>query len=242
MIIERTDIIARLRKDILLMEGYRTHDHQDGRVQLGAIDAAFPGRTFPTGSLHEFISYSAEDSSATIGFIMGIATQILGSAGILIWVSASRSLFPPALGLFGIAPDRIIFIDVKKENDCFWAMEQALHCGSISVVVCESQQLTFTTSRRFQLAIEGSGVTGFVLRKNPGKITPNSCTARWKISSTSSNAEDELPGVGFPRWKVELLKIRNGYPGEWQVEYANREFVHVVLEAFVEPQKHKKVG
>ena len=30
-----------------------------------------------------------------------------------------------------------------------------------------------------------------------------------------------MPGVGMPRWKVELLKVRNGVPGEWIVEWAD---------------------
>jgi len=31
-------------------------------------------------------------------------------------------------------------------------------------------------------------------------------------------------GVGFPRWKVELLKIRNGTPSTWIIEWANNNF------------------
>jgi protein ImuA len=33
-----------------------------------------------------------------------------------------------------------------------------------------------------------------------------------------------LPGVGFPKWNVELLKVRNGKPGSWQVEWAAGKF------------------
>jgi protein ImuA len=27
--------------------------------------------------------------------------------------------------------------------------------------------------------------------------------------------------VGHPRWNVELLRIRNGKPGQWQVEWSD---------------------
>jgi protein ImuA len=29
-----------------------------------------------------------------------------------------------------------------------------------------------------------------------------------------------MPGVGFPRWEVELLKVRNGEPGKWIIEWS----------------------
>jgi protein ImuA len=36
--------------------------------------------------------------------------------------------------------------------------------------------------------------------------------------------EAGMPGVGFPRWTVELLKVRNGNPGTWQMEWAAGSF------------------
>jgi protein ImuA len=45
--------------------------------------------------------------------------------------------------------------------------------------------------------------------------------------------EDGLPGVGFPRWQVELLKVRNGNPGCWQVEWVAGSFALVVEEKAV---------
>jgi protein ImuA len=37
-----------------------------------------------------------------------------------------------------------------------------------------------------------------------------------------------MPGVGFPRWNVELLKVRNGQPGNWQVEWMDGRFNPVI--------------
>ena len=42
-----------------------------------------------------------------------------------------RTIFPPALKSFGIAPDKIIFIDLKKEKEILWAMEEALKCDGL---------------------------------------------------------------------------------------------------------------
>lgn len=40
-------------------------------------------------------------------------------------------------------------------------MEEALKCGGLAAVVGEVQDISFTASRRLQLAVEQSGVTGF---------------------------------------------------------------------------------
>ena len=150
-------------------------------------------------------------------------------------------LFPPAFKSFGIDPDRIIFIQLQKEKDLLWAMEEALKCNGLSAVVCELQELSFTSSRRFQLAVEQSAVTGFILRINPRKLVPTACVSRWRISSVASEVT-EVPGVGFPKWNVELLKIRNGKPGAWQVEWAAGKF-HLNNEvAAIEFEQQKKTG
>jgi protein ImuA len=36
-----------------------------------------------------------------------------------------------------------------------------------------------------------------------------------------------MPGVGFPRWNVQLLKVRNGKPGAWQLEWEGGQFHHI---------------
>jgi protein ImuA len=51
-----------------------------------------------------------------------------------------------------------------------------------------------------------------------------------------------MPGVGFPRWNVELLKVRNGKPGSWQIEFAAGRFRHIPKIAAIHPQQQKKTG
>ena len=103
-------------------------------------------------------------------------------------------------------------------------MEEALKCGALTVVVSELCDLTFTASRRLQLAVEQSRVTGFVLRHRYKKLSTNACVSRWQVSSLPTDSIDDLPGIGFPKWKVELLRIRNGYPNTWNVQWNNGEF------------------
>jgi len=189
--------------------------------KLGPLQAAFPSGSFPLGAVHEFFSGKKEDQAASTGFIAGLLSALIGDHGTLLWISSSRTLFPPALIHHGIDPDRCIFIDLRKEKDVVWAMEEALKCNALSGVVGEMQELDFTSSRRLQLAVEQSQVTGFILRNNPRGMNTTACFSRWKISQLTSQRMDDLPGLGFPSWRVELLRIRNGKPGVWDIQSRN---------------------
>jgi protein ImuA len=237
----KTDIMVRLQKDIFPLQGLRPKTNGIAvDTGLGPIKDAFPNALFPLGAVHEFLSTGAEAASATDGFIAGLLAAIMQSHGASIWISSSRKLFPPALKAFGIEPDRIIFVDMYKEKDILWAMEEALKCNGLAAVVAEMQEINFTESRRLQLIVEQSGVTGFVLRRSPRKLNTTACVSRWKITSLPSELSDDMPGVGFPRWNVGLLKIRNGKPGTWQIEWASGKFRHVLPVVSLVPQEQKR--
>jgi len=233
----KADIIAQLQKDLLPLQGFK-HVANDNAIDtgLGPVNYAFPNGVFPLGAIHEFI---AEDTAATGGFIAGILSALMQNGGACLWVSSWRTLFPPALLSFGISPDKIIFIDLQKERDLLWAIEEALKCNGLAAVVGEIKELSFTASRRLQLAVEQSRVTGFILR---AKATTTACVTRWKITSLPSELNDDMPGVGFPRWNIQLLKVRNGKPGSWQVEWVNGKFRPVFDVAFLVQEQQKKVG
>jgi len=240
---QKADIIAQLKRDILPLQGFRTSLKAiELDRALGPITSAFPNSTFPLGAIHEFISTSSEDSAASSGFLSGIVSNLMVAGRVLIWISSSRTIFPPALKKFGIDPGRIMFIDLSKEKDVLWAMEESLKCEGLAAVVGEMKELNFTSSRRLQLAVEKSRVTGFVLRRNPRSLNTTACVTRWKISALSSGSEDDLPGIGFPRWNVELLKVRNGVPGKWEVEWRNGNLNHYYKLASIREELRKKTG
>ena len=221
----KRDIINQLQKDILLLQGFKPPTGATQTIGLGPVEAAFPNGIFPVGTIHEFLTTKPEDAAASGGFVGGILKSLMKQGGACLWISMSRSLFPPALKAFGVEPDKVIFVDLKRERDVLWATEEALKCEGLSAVVAELNELSFTQSRRLQLAVEQSKVTGFMMRTNARKLGITACTARWKISHLASQAQDGLPGVGHPRWNVELLKVRNGNPGAWQIEWVTGRFV-----------------
>ncbi len=243
MCTSKAAIIAQLQKDILPLQGFKTAPkNTDEDVGLGIIKNAFPNNQFPVGAVHEFISVSPEEATATDGFVAGILASLMRKGGATIWISANPTIFPPALQAFGIEPDKIIFIDLQKEKEILWAIEESLKCEGLAAVVGELPELSFTTSRRLQLAVEQSRVTGFILRNNPRNIGTTACLTRWKITPMPSRLNGSMPGVGFPRWKVDLLKVRNGKPGNWQVEWVAGRFRHVPVFSVLIAEQQKKTG
>jgi protein ImuA len=243
MLTSKADIIAQLQKDILPLQGFKTASKNAiGDVGLGVIKNAFPNNQFPVGAVHEFISSSPEAAAATGGFVAGIIASLMRKGGATIWISAYRTIFPPALQSFEIAPDKIIFIDLHKEKEMLWAIEEALKCEGLAAVVGELPELSFTASRRLQLAVEQSRVTGFILRYNPRNINTTACITRWKITPLPTQLVSSMPGVGFPRWQVDLLKVRNGKPGNWQVEWVAGRFRHIPAFSIIVAEQQKKTG
>jgi protein ImuA len=68
--------------------------------------------------------------------------------------------------------------------------------------------------------------------------------ARWKIIPLASKLEEGMPGIGFPRWRVDLLRVRNGNPGSWNIEWSNEGFIPVTETPVsqVLPEQWRKIG
>jgi protein ImuA len=228
----KKEIVRRLQQDILLWEGYKPpSSDKNNLIGLGSIESAFPNGIFPTAAIHEFMVNEPEHAAASGGFIAGLIQSIAKHGGACLWISASRTLFPPALKRFGLEPDQIIFIDVKRERDVLWVTEEALKCDGIVVAVSELSTLSFSESRRLQLAVEKSKATGFILRNSLKRFSATTSAARWMITPIQSQLEGNMPGVGFPRWKVELLKVKNGNAVTAMIEWTASGFKPVVEQA-----------
>lgn len=237
--VSKTDIIARLQREIMPLQGYKPRMQPAMNQELEWIARSFPGQQIPLGAIHEYHCADRTDVASTTGFIAGLIHSCRLHEGIIVWVGRSTSVFPSTLTYFGLRPEQCIFITLDKEKDRLWVIEEALKCSAIRAVVGENRQFSFQVSRRYQLAVEHSGVTGFLIRDD--KVTASACIARWKVRSQPSLVLDGLPGIGFPRWQVELCKVRNGQPGTWQLSWVRGRF-HAELMGSLEDQRVSKTG
>src|SRR5688572_17427077 len=241
----KADIIAALQKEILSLQGYKAEgDNTAVNVGLGPVIRSFPNAIFPTGAIHELLTEAPEHTAASGGFMAALLAALMQQGGACIWISTSRRYFPPALKAFGVEPDRFVFIDLNRERDVLWALEECLKCEGLAAVIADLAEISFTQSLRLQLAVEQSRVTGFILRTNPRKLNQIASTAQWRITPMPSQLDEGMPGVGFPRWQVELLKVRNGKAGKWKVEWSSGRFAvlpeHLV--PVVSGQPERKAG
>ncbi|MGY3213067.1 ImuA family protein [Mucilaginibacter sp. HD30] len=221
-------LINRLQKDILQWEGYRPPEAGKHKaIGLGPIEAAFPNGVFPVGAVHEMVCANTEQATAGGALISGLLTNLMQQGGVCLWIGLSGNLYPSALKTFGVSPERVIFVNLLNDRDVLWAMEEALKCPGLVMAVAEVRELNFKQSRRLQLAVEQSRVTGFILRNQSKKLSATACAARWQVTPLPSQIINDLPGLGFPRWRVDLLRVRNGRGGSWEVEWANGKFVVV---------------
>jgi protein ImuA len=238
----KAEILAQLQREILSLQGFKSPlpDAEDV-VGLGSINQAFPHAVFPLSAMHEFICTNAEEATASSAFIAGLVSTLMQENGTAIWISASRFIFPPALKAFGLQPHQVIFLYLKKEKEVAWVVEEALKCPALTAVICDMKEVSFTASRRLQLAIEKSGVSCFMLRQQ-SKNGATTAVARWQIKPQQSGAADGIPGVGHPRWQVKLLKVRNGKPGIWNMEWISGKFRHVSKLALIHQESKRKTG
>ena len=218
----KQEILKDLRKQILLLEGFKepvlTQD-----TKLGRINEAFPNGVFPFSALHEFFCFNQQELTSSSAFIAALLSSRFQKGASIVWISPTRKIFPPALKCFGIEPHQVLFLNIKKEKDISWAINEALTCSSLSAVIGEMPEMSITASRRFQLAIEDAGVGCFILRRNPKNLL-TTAVSRWHIQPLPTKTEDGLPGLGHPRWQVALLKVRNGKTGTWNIEWTSSGF------------------
>lgn len=226
-----TQLIAQLRQEVLDMEGRKPLRMEEAPpLGLGPIEQAFKGLRFPQGTLHEFSYERPDQGASTFGFIAGILGRLTQQGGYSLWVTENQTLFPLGLARFGLAADRVFFLRVPDPRQAAWAIEEALKCPALVAVVGAHHRLSFAASRRLQLAIEQTGVTGFVYRQQ-AKEGALACGCRWRIQSLPSFSYG-APGLGFPRWQVELTKARTGTPRRWDLEWAEHGFRHTAALAW----------
>ena len=226
MTAEKQEILTRLREQISAAQGFKPSPIASGAgFGLGDIEACFPNNVFPTGTIHEFLAKHPEDTAASEGFIAGLLAKLMENGNSCLWISRNRKLFPPSLEAYGADPQQIIFLDLYYTKEILWVMEEALKCEGLACVIAELPDIDFAQSRRLQLATEKSHVTGILLRKEPKRsLSATACSARWQIKPQPTEILDGIPGVGNPRWEVNLLKVKNGEGGKFYIEWAEDRF------------------
>ena len=187
-----------------------------------AMDTRLPGGGLPFGAVHEIAGggNGAVDGAAAALFAAGIAARTKGK---VLWCITRPDLFAPALAQAGLKPDRVIYLEGGDDKSVLACFEEGLRHGGLGAVVAEVSRLSTTNSRRLQLAAEESGTIGIALRRWRRQTEasdfgqPTAAVTRWRVSTLPSTPLP-VPGVGRPRWLVELIRCRAGESADFELE------------------------
>jgi protein ImuA len=208
------------------------------------LDARLPGGGLAMGALHE-VAGGADEAlygATAARFAAGVLARAQGE---VLWCRRQADLFAPSLAQAGLPPSRVIFADAGDEAGVLAAMEEGLRWPGLAGVIGEVGKLSMTASRRLQLAAEKSGQIAIAVRRwrriadaaDLGQ--PTAAETRWRVSPLpSSPLPPSVPGVGRPRWFLELLRCKAGDAFDIELEACDAKG-HLRLPA---PLAHRPAG
>ncbi|TCR07289.1 ImuA family protein [Neorhizobium sp. JUb45] len=224
MRINRT-VIADLQERIDQIAGGAVRQRQTVPFGVPEIDSRLPGGGLALGATHEIAGGGTDVVCGAVSalFTAGIAARIPGP---VIWCLTRTDLFAPSLVQVGLSMDRVIFVESKDEEGVIECAEEGLRYRGVAVVVAELVRLPMVASRRFQLAAEQSGATGLIIRRwrRQQEATdfgsPTASMTRWRVSPLPSEPLP-VPGIGRPRWFLELMRVRAAESFDVEVNACN---------------------
>lgn len=212
--------LAALRAEIGRLEGRNRHAAAALPFGLEALDSHLPGGGLARAALHEVAGAGegAEHGAAAALFAAGIAARCEGP---VLWCLARPDLFAPALAQAGLDPDRVVYVSAGDDAGVLGCLEEGLRHGGLGAAVGELGRLSMVASRRLQLAAEAGGTLGLVVRR-PRRAAdpfaqPSAAATRWRIAALPA-APLPVPGVGRPRWRLDLVRCRGAAAAVFDVE------------------------
>lgn len=192
---------------------------------IAAVDDRLADHGIDGAGLHEVAAATAslnDDAAATL-FAAGIAARFAaGSGRTVLWALSRFDLYAPGLEQVGLGPDRILYAQGGKDAQVLAMAEDGLRDGSLACVIAEVKAADMTATRRLQLAASDGGTPMLLYRRHRSRercplTTLSAAMTRWRIGCAQS-ARLPHPGVGRPRWSVELVRQRAGNPFTLELE------------------------
>lgn len=186
---------------------------------LQEIDDRLADHGLDGAALHEIAGATAslnDDAAATL-FLAGIAARFASRPGFtVLWALTKFDLYAPGLEQVGLGPNRIFYAQGRKDDEVLALAEDGLRDGSLACVIAEVKAADQTATRRLQLAASDGRTPMLLYRRHRIKdrcplLQPSAAMTRWRIGCASS-ARLAHAGVGRGRWKVDLVRQRNGNP------------------------------
>lgn len=215
------DRLATARKLLDLSRHTRRDAHR------AAISSSPWGSLVQNGAIHECFG-DCDESPCPLAFVFSFAVDIKAP---IMWIGACVWPFASALARGSSAWHRLsVFVSPSRREERIWAIDCALRCPGVGVVVANASGLTMPESRRLQLAAEAGGTLGLLLRPPRELASLSVARTRWRLRPLSTHTTD-------PHWTLELLRCKGMRPAtedarRWVVHHSHAtSHVHLVPDA-----------
>jgi protein ImuA len=221
------------RKELLrdLMEQIRSLERADCKTQwasavssgFASLDRLLPGEGFLGGTLVEWLSEGPGTGAMTLALAVG--GKVTRTEGVVVLVDAEGKFYPPAAAALGVALERTVVVQAGDVRTQWWALEQALLSGAVTVTLGRLDKADERVVRRLLLAAEKGGGLGFLVRP--------ACCARMAFCAGMRFLVTTLSDTNGGGWrlKVELLACRGRAAGGNAVVELTDEPNHVPVAA-----------
>lgn len=169
----RSQTIQQLASRLRRLERSRAPSHTQDTLSTGiaSLDQLLPEGGVRPGTLVECLSRNAGSGAGTIACTM--AAHAMRDHGSCVVIDRRRLFFPAAAWPLADDLHRLVVVHPRADRDLLWAVEQALRCPGVSVVVCWTDRIHAHAYRRLQLAVETGGGVGLLLRPDDCRSQPS---------------------------------------------------------------------
>ncbi len=140
----------------------------------------------------------------------------------LVWVGRRCFPYPGVLvredGRDRRMLERSIFVSPRDTAKRLWAMDLALRCPAVGVVIADGSRFDMAATRRVQLVAKTHDTLALLVRPPWERAGLSAAQTRWQVTW-----EPRADCHANPRWSVELLRCKGVQPakarGRWVLEW-----------------------
>lgn len=165
------------------------------------LDAALGGGLH-AGALNELL-VAADGCGVFEALLPALARQ----PRLVAWIHPTRLPYPPALKQAGFELERLLLVRPRDAREQAWALDLALRSGACDAVIAWLHHLEDAVLRRLQLAAEGSGALGLLVRPAGFARAPSPAAVRLAVAPHAAP-----PGGARRRLLVTVLRCRGAAP------------------------------
>ena len=191
-----------------------------------ALDQLLPGYSLRPGMLIEWLSEDHGSGAASLAFHCA-RRMVDATQNCMVVTDRWRRFYPPAAVARGIETKDLIVVRSHDERvmsaaEELWALDQALRCPAVGVVMAWLDRVDPRAFRRLQLAAEAGNTLALLLR--PAKVQPLPTWSDVQLlvkpfcDATASNASTRRQPVSENRFCTVTLLRQRGRVGSNTLE------------------------